>query len=245
MLMLPTVNPSAMAAASQWSTLPRRATPPGDGLGSVGQMRFKARITQPREMTLRPDNRHMPRPAMPKTLEGILERSQIELNTGCWLWCGALLETGYPVVSVGGVNLRVHRLSLSLKLGRYLRRKEWACHRCDTPACVNPEHLFAGTARDNSRDSLAKGRNYIGDKNPRAILSADDVRAIRSQPNADVGDLASRYGVTESTIHMIRRRATWKHLPGGCARSDAEKREANLKQLAEARRANLEKRAKS
>lgn len=181
---------------------------------------------------------------MPQTLEAIQERSEIELNTGCWLWTGALLN-GYPAAKIRGKMVRVHRLALEIASGRLMEDGEVACHRCDTPACTNPDHLFAGTPRDNSRDSLAKGRNYIGEKNARATLSAVDVRAIRGQPGADVGDLATLFGVTEATIHMIRRRATWKHLPGGYARSAAEKREANLKQLAEARRANIEKRAKS
>jgi len=168
----------------------------------------------------------------------------MELNTGCWLWTGALLN-GYPAAKIKGKMVRVHRLALEIASGRLMEDGEVACHRCDTPVCTNPDHLFAGTPRDNSRDSLEKGRNYIGEKNPRSTLSADDVCAIRDQSDADVGDLAALYSVTESTIHMIRRRATWKHLPGGHTRSAAEKREANLKQLAEARRANLDKRAKS
>ena len=185
---------------------------------------------------------------MTTSISSIADRCEMEPNSGCWLWRGALAGRDghqYATMKLHRKMVKVHRVVHELHSGAALKEGEVVCHRCDTPSCVNPSHLFRGTLKDNSQDSLAKGRNYIGDKNPRATLSADDVRTIRSQLGADVGDLASRYGVTESTIHMIRRRATWKHLPGGYTPSAAEKREANLKQLAEARRANLDKRAKS
>jgi len=52
---------------------------------------------------------------------------------------------------------------------------------CDNPSCVNPEHLFLGTAADNAEDMVKKGRSYhaIGEKSPSATMKDDDARAIR------------------------------------------------------------------
>lgn len=153
---------------------------------------------------------------MDQSHEGILGRSQIEFNTGCWLWTGTLLQNGYPVVSIKGRAIKVHRLSLAIKLMRPLSDGELACHRCDTPSCVNPDHLFAGSHRDNSRDSRDKGRNYVGEKNPRAKLKAADIQTILNRlNNGEAARAVGRdYGVSKSLINALRRGEIWKHLGG-------------------------------
>jgi len=81
-----------------------------------------------------------------------------EPNTGCWLWGGSVDSSGYGVLRVGGLGKRATHLSLELhgiKRGAGLH----ALHRCDMPPCVNPEHLFVGTHKDNMRDRAAKGRS--------------------------------------------------------------------------------------
>jgi hypothetical protein len=77
--------------------------------------------------------------------------------------------------------------------------------------CVNPDHLFLGTAADNAADRNRKGRQAKGIKNGRAKLAPEQVLAIR----ASIGSptvLAQQYGVTEPVIHHILRRRIWKHL---------------------------------
>lgn len=81
-----------------------------------------------------------------------------EPNSGCWLWTRAVNKDGYGLTSWNGVHIRAHRASLQIKLGRPLEADECACHHCDNPPCVNPDHLWVGTPGDNARDRDKKGR---------------------------------------------------------------------------------------
>lgn len=77
----------------------------------------------------------------------------------CWLWRGSLSRKGgYGALCHGGKTLRATRVAWSLAHGRPFPDGLLACHSCDNPPCVNPAHIWAGTAADNMRDALAKGR---------------------------------------------------------------------------------------
>lgn len=80
----------------------------------------------------------------------------------CWLWTGGVNSAGYPrIADPGGKRyLLATRLALSLHLGEPLPDHVEACHHCDTPLCVNPHHLFAGSHTDNMRDMVRKGRGW-------------------------------------------------------------------------------------
>lgn len=81
----------------------------------------------------------------------------IEPNCGCWLWNGSSLERGYGRFR----GSLAHRVSWVLHNGP-IPDGMHVCHRCDVTACVNPAHLFLGTALDNIRDMHAKGRDRNG-----------------------------------------------------------------------------------
>lgn len=80
-------------------------------------------------------------------------------SCGCWIWEGSKDGGGYGMISTvrGHAPAKAHRISWEMRNGPI---PEWmvVCHKCDTPACVNPEHLFLGTQKDNVRDCVAKGR---------------------------------------------------------------------------------------
>lgn len=136
-------------------------------------------------------------------------------NTGCWLWSGCGLKSGYGAFNRGdGVMVLTHRYAYERHYGP-IPDGMFVCHRCDTPACVNPAHLFAGSPRDNTQDMLAKGRwivpERVGEANGRAKLTAATVAEIRAR--LSVGEkparLAEEFGVTTPLIYQIRRGTIW------------------------------------
>lgn len=138
----------------------------------------------------------------------------------CWEWTGAKAGRGYGKIFRNGRLENAHHLVLAAKLGRNLTPGMFACHHCDNPSCVNPEHLFEGTASDNMLDASAKGRvrgferdlyRPAGERNVKAKLTAsavDKIRECRSQ-GATLKLLAEEYGVTKENISMICRGVTW------------------------------------
>lgn len=79
----------------------------------------------------------------------------------CWEWTGARWANGYGVIGLsGGRNAGAHRVSLALSLGVDVEQLtgQFVCHACDNRVCVNPSHLFLGSAQDNVSDMWSKDR---------------------------------------------------------------------------------------
>lgn len=150
-------------------------------------------------------------------LSKINERFVCEPNSGCWLWTGRVNIQGYGLVYAGGRSqLIASRAMYELTHSVQLPTEIFVCHRCDTPPCVNPHHLFLGTAGDNVRDAARKGRTNrwggrrAGEANHGAKLTAADVEEIRrlgtSVPSRALG---RRYGVSKTQICCIRSGKAW------------------------------------
>ncbi len=78
-------------------------------------------------------------------------------TSSCWLWTAYKLPGGYGMASHNRQHILAHRVSYELTHG-IIPDRLWVLHRCDNPSCVNPDHLFLGTAKDNTHDAIRKGR---------------------------------------------------------------------------------------
>lgn len=158
-------------------------------------------------------------PFAPITREQFIARTD---RTGpCWIWQGTPSHA-YGVVQHEGRQHRANRLSYLLFVGSI---PEGMCvlHRCDTPRCVRPDHLFLGTQADNMADMAAKGRarqsarRAVGTSHGLAKLSDDVVREARSRFTAgeSIRGLARAFGVGRSTMGRVLHGQTWTHVAGG------------------------------
>lgn len=82
-------------------------------------------------------------------------------ESGCWLWIGSVSSSGYGGFRYNKKMVSAHRASWMLHNGE-ISADMLVCHKCDTPLCVNPDHLFLGTQKDNMQDKLEKSRDYNG-----------------------------------------------------------------------------------
>lgn len=139
-----------------------------------------------------------------------------EPTSGCWLWFGCSNPRGYGKVGSGdGRTLLAHRASWMVHRGEI---PDGLCvlHKCDTPSCINPEHLFLGTYRDNAIDREAKGRGgqYRGEDHGRAKITESDVIEILRlcSHGCRNKDIAKKFSVSTSLVSAIKSRRIWRHL---------------------------------
>lgn len=163
----------------------------------------------------------------------VVERfwSKVQRSDGCWIWIGPTGRGGYGVFSpMTGKNVRAHRYSYELERGE-IGPGLLVIHSCDNPPCVNPAHLRAGTAKDNSRDMVMRGRSLVGDRNPsrahpekqvrgerqhKAKLTEEKVRMARALEAGGLrrADIARAIGVSRAASDAALEFRTWKHVTG-------------------------------
>ena len=136
------------------------------------------------------------------------DRVSPEPNSGCWLWTGRATK-GYGNAQRDNKVVYMHQLSYQLKHGR--KCEQHVLHRCDVPICVNPDHLEAGTHRQNMLDGYTRGRIDVkGAANGMARLTQRDVDEIRANRKwGDRAEVAARYGIQPLTVSFIRTGRRW------------------------------------
>ena len=142
-------------------------------------------------------------------------------DKGCWLYQGYRMKSKaghkYGWVWFNKTNMGAHRASWIVHYGE-IPDKLFVCHKCDVPNCLNPDHLFLGTAKDNVQDMISKSRNapsaFIGkngEKHSQAKLNVKQVIEIKEMLNKKVSfsKIASLYNVSKSTIGSIKGGKNW------------------------------------
>lgn len=115
-------------------------------------------------------------------IERLMSRYQVS-DSGCWEWTGTKNAKGYGFIQADAKRWMTHRYSYHIHHGQ-IPDGMFVCHKCDNPKCINPDHLFAGTQKDNMNDMVKKGRAHkvgrSGTENPNNKLTEQDVLAIRA-----------------------------------------------------------------
>ena len=138
----------------------------------------------------------------------------------CWIWTGPRNTYNYGRVSIEGIDYPAHRIAALLKY------KEWpevACHTCDNPLCVNPNHIYSGTKESNARDAADRGRRY-----DQRILTADieDIRRMYHNEGKTQQEIADIYGVMKGVIwHKINDEQASRKSYGRTSQFTAEEKE--------------------
>ena len=146
--------------------------------------------------------------------------AKVAKSDGCWEWQGSLARSGYGTIRYQGRNggdEGAHRVSYKLHNGS-IPAGMWVLHRCDNRRCVNPDHLYVGTASDNNRDTAMRnpncGNHCRGELNHAARLTFKQVRRIKQRITS--GEPARRVAddlcIPRGTVYSIKQGRTWAHV---------------------------------
>ena len=136
-------------------------------------------------------------------------------ESGCWLWTGGTRPNsrGIPYPrhwTDDQKSIGAHRFSFELTLGA-IPKGMYVCHKCDTPLCVNPDHLFVGTHNDNMLDMVQKKRSFTGrgeNKKGRSKFTNQQAEQIRKMQGSQ-SEIALIFGVNQTTIGRIKRKESY------------------------------------
>lgn len=140
----------------------------------------------------------------------------VDKSGDCWLWQASRKGKGYGCFRVNKQSIGAHRVSYELTHGP-IPDGMYVLHKCDTPLCVRPDHLFLGTHADNMADRNAKHRQA----RPQGTLCGMaklteaqvlEIRRLHDECGVSQVQLGKRFGVDRTNVLAIVRRKTWTHL---------------------------------
>jgi hypothetical protein len=140
---------------------------------------------------------------------------QPEKEDDCWLWTGCCNKKGYGAFNntVLGKMTRAHRFSYEFFYGAIVPNNLLICHTCDTPSCVNPDHLVAATSKLNMEDCKNKGRNVKGSKLWSAKLSESDVENIINgainKTFTSAKQVITQFGISRTELCYLFSKKAW------------------------------------
>lgn len=133
-------------------------------------------------------------------------------QNGCWIY---KVGTRYGKIDVNGKNILAHRFSYEL-FNEKIPDGLYVCHKCDVPMCVNPKHLFLGTAKDNHDDMIRKGRKVFhkGSLSPNAKLSEETVSHIKwfLSNGTTMAKIGRELNIAYYHVMNIKRELAWSHI---------------------------------
>jgi predicted XRE-type DNA-binding protein len=147
---------------------------------------------------------------------GYGNRKKIAWNVnenGCYICTShSIKNNAYPSIMISGIRKKISRLVYENNFGE-IPYGMLVCHRCDTPSCINPEHLFLGTNADNTADKLNKNRQsrLKGEQNGNSKVDTDAIKKIRTSNDAAEA-LVGEYGIGKTQITRIRNGESWSHV---------------------------------
>jgi len=135
------------------------------------------------------------------------------LANGCWNWTKCKDKDGYGITSYGIPRKawRAHRLIYFLLKGE-IPEGMLCCHSCDNSSCININHIFIGSPKENSKDRENKGRG--GKKNHPTRLTEQDVLLMRKMHSEGIRncELVKIFNLPQPTISKILKRDRWRHI---------------------------------
>ena len=139
-----------------------------------------------------------------------MNSKSMHVRSDCIIGRGSKCKDGYLQIKREGKNKLEHRLAWSDIHGP-IPEGMYVCHHCDTPSCINLEHLFLGTQKQNMQDAARKGRIARGTKHRSNKLSEEDVRKIRITEGSSrvIGRL---FRVSQTRVLHIKKKKSWAWL---------------------------------